>query len=151
VGFDVHTAANMKMWAFWDILLCSLIGVDPRFRGAYCLQHQGWWWRQYAPLKRQSTPTRLHGTIPQKVLIFILYNVFQTCSTSGSQLTWFTMVPSVQCCTQTSVSCYQINTCSIIGTWPVKTVIFIHFTIPSFKSIRTFTAENKELLAWYHH
>jgi hypothetical protein len=26
-------------------------------------------WRQYAPLKRRSTPTRLHGAISQKVLI----------------------------------------------------------------------------------
>jgi hypothetical protein len=35
--------ANMvtvKIRAFWDIVLCSL-GVDRRFRGAYCLHHQG--------------------------------------------------------------------------------------------------------------
>jgi hypothetical protein len=35
--------ANMvtvKIRAFWDIALCSL-GVDRRFRGAYCLHHQG--------------------------------------------------------------------------------------------------------------
>jgi hypothetical protein len=31
-----------------------------------------WCWRQYAPLKRRSTPTRLHGTTSQKDLIFIL-------------------------------------------------------------------------------
>jgi hypothetical protein len=27
---------------FWDILPCKMI-VDRRFRGAYCLHHQGWW------------------------------------------------------------------------------------------------------------
>jgi hypothetical protein len=30
------------------------------------------WWRQYKPLKRRSTPTRLHDTTSQKTLIFIL-------------------------------------------------------------------------------
>jgi hypothetical protein len=29
------------MTAFWDIALCSLFGVDRRFRGEYCLHHQG--------------------------------------------------------------------------------------------------------------
>jgi hypothetical protein len=27
-----------------------------------------WWWRQYAPLKRRSTSTRLHGTKSQKAV-----------------------------------------------------------------------------------
>jgi hypothetical protein len=35
---------------FWDILPCKMI-VDQRFRGAYCLHHQG----QRQPLKGQST------------------------------------------------------------------------------------------------
>jgi hypothetical protein len=26
---------------FWDVLPCKMI-VDRRFRGAYCLHHQGW-------------------------------------------------------------------------------------------------------------
>jgi hypothetical protein len=34
------TAASMKIRAFWDVVPCSL-GVDRRFRGAYCLHHQG--------------------------------------------------------------------------------------------------------------
>jgi hypothetical protein len=28
----------MKMIAFWDIALCSLVGVDRHFRGVYCLK-----------------------------------------------------------------------------------------------------------------
>jgi hypothetical protein len=32
-----------------------------------------WWWRHYALLKRRSSPTRLHGAVSQKVLIFIIY------------------------------------------------------------------------------
>jgi len=28
------------MRAFWDIAPCSLVGVDWRFRGAYCLHHR---------------------------------------------------------------------------------------------------------------
>jgi hypothetical protein len=38
--FQVLTAAIKKIKALWDIELCSL-GVDRRFRGAYCLRHQG--------------------------------------------------------------------------------------------------------------
>jgi hypothetical protein len=30
------------------------------------------WWRQYRPLKHQSTSTRLHNTTSQKTVIFIL-------------------------------------------------------------------------------
>jgi hypothetical protein len=36
-----------KIIAFWDVAPCSLVGLDRRFRGAYCLN----WRRQYAPLK----------------------------------------------------------------------------------------------------
>jgi hypothetical protein len=31
-----------------------------------------WWWRQYTPLKRRSTSTRLHDAIYQKAVTFIL-------------------------------------------------------------------------------
>jgi hypothetical protein len=41
VAFQVLTAASMKMIAFTEIALCSLVEVDRRFRGAYCLHHQG--------------------------------------------------------------------------------------------------------------
>jgi hypothetical protein len=41
VRFQVLTAASMKIGALWDIAPCSLVGVDRRFRGAYCLNHQG--------------------------------------------------------------------------------------------------------------
>jgi hypothetical protein len=40
--FKVLTAASMKFRiVFWDVLLCKII-VDRRFRGTYCLHHQGW-------------------------------------------------------------------------------------------------------------
>jgi uncharacterized membrane protein (DUF485 family) len=41
VGFQVLTAANMKFRVFWDVALCSHVEVDRRFKGAYCLHHQG--------------------------------------------------------------------------------------------------------------
>jgi hypothetical protein len=31
---------SKKMRAFWGIAPCSLLGVDRRFRGEYCLNHQ---------------------------------------------------------------------------------------------------------------
>jgi hypothetical protein len=41
VRFQVLTAASMKFRVFLDVLPCSRVGVDRRFRGAYCLHHQG--------------------------------------------------------------------------------------------------------------
>jgi hypothetical protein len=38
--FQILTTANMKMAAFW-ILRRGLVGVNQRFRGTYCLHHQG--------------------------------------------------------------------------------------------------------------
>jgi hypothetical protein len=52
VGF--WKAVLLDMRAFWDVAPCSL-GVDWRFRGVYCLPSP-WWWRQFAPVKRQYTP-----------------------------------------------------------------------------------------------
>jgi hypothetical protein len=41
VRFQVLTAASMMFRVVsWDILPCKMI-VDRRFRGAYCLHHQG--------------------------------------------------------------------------------------------------------------
>jgi hypothetical protein len=42
----------------------------------FCYEfHQGWWWRQYAPLKRRSTFI-LHGSITQKTTL----NMIKICS-----------------------------------------------------------------------
>jgi hypothetical protein len=41
LGFCVKTRNIMFRVVFWDILPCKMI-VDRRFRGAYCLHHQGW-------------------------------------------------------------------------------------------------------------
>jgi hypothetical protein len=30
---------SMKMIVFWDVVPCSLVDIDRRFRGAYCLHH----------------------------------------------------------------------------------------------------------------
>jgi hypothetical protein len=60
----VRQRETAKMIAFWDTELCSLVEVDRRFRGAYCLRQQsdeqaarGWSvpsrWRQYSPQPRR--------------------------------------------------------------------------------------------------
>jgi hypothetical protein len=41
VRFQVLTEASMKFTVFWDVAPCSHVEVDRRFRGAYCLHHQG--------------------------------------------------------------------------------------------------------------
>jgi hypothetical protein len=69
------------MTAFWDIESYILVKGGRRFRGAYCLHHQGgdwglqWWWRQYASLKRRSTSTSLRDLVSQKVFVFLLDDV----------------------------------------------------------------------------
>jgi hypothetical protein len=39
--FQIPTAANMKMTAFWDIAPCSFVEEERRFREVYYLHHQG--------------------------------------------------------------------------------------------------------------
>jgi hypothetical protein len=39
VRFQVLTAASMKITVFRDIVPCSPVEVNRRFRGTYCLQH----------------------------------------------------------------------------------------------------------------
>jgi hypothetical protein len=40
-GNNSEHTTFMKIRAFWDVSPCSLIGVDRRFRRAYCLHHKG--------------------------------------------------------------------------------------------------------------
>jgi hypothetical protein len=62
----------MKMRDFWDVALCSLVEIDRRLRDVYCLYHQGLGIRLDAPLKRLSTSTRLHSSISQKAVVFMI-------------------------------------------------------------------------------
>jgi hypothetical protein len=68
IAFDLQVNAEkimyMRITALWHIAPCSLAEVDRRFRDAYYLHH---------PLKRRSTPTRLHVAISQKAVIFWKY------------------------------------------------------------------------------
>jgi hypothetical protein len=56
------------MTVFWDIAPRSLVEVDRRFK--MCSVSIITAMRQYAPLKRQCTSTRLRGAISQKAVIF---------------------------------------------------------------------------------
>jgi hypothetical protein len=40
VGFEVLTAASMKMPVFWVVAPCNLVEVYQRFRGTFCLHLQ---------------------------------------------------------------------------------------------------------------
>jgi hypothetical protein len=41
VRFQAVTVASMKMAVFWVVAPCNLVEVHRRFRGAWCLHHQG--------------------------------------------------------------------------------------------------------------
>jgi hypothetical protein len=55
----------MKMAVFWDVAPCSLVEIGQRFRGAYCLHHQG---DEYQTARRN---------ISQKTVIFVLTTLVQ--------------------------------------------------------------------------
>jgi hypothetical protein len=40
VRYQVLTAVGMKIIALWDRVLCSLVDVDRRLGGAYCLHNK---------------------------------------------------------------------------------------------------------------
>jgi hypothetical protein len=67
--FQVLTATRIKTTVFWDVAPCSLVETDRRFRGAFCLHHQGRrpdYGGSKHLLKRRSISTRLHGATSQK-------------------------------------------------------------------------------------
>jgi hypothetical protein len=64
--FKVLTVMSMKMDVFWEVALYSLVDIDRRFRGAYCLFHQ-----DYESLRVME----LQGATSQKTAIFILVAV----------------------------------------------------------------------------
>jgi hypothetical protein len=59
------------MTAFLHVASCTLVEIDRRFKGAYCLHHRG----DNSPFKRRSVSTRLHGAIFKKTAIFIRFAV----------------------------------------------------------------------------
>jgi hypothetical protein len=64
---------NMKMTAFWDILPCSLVEVDLRFRGAYCFETT----QRYIP-KSCHFHTHHHENLKSRILnnMFAMYVYF---------------------------------------------------------------------------
>jgi hypothetical protein len=39
--YQVLTETSMNVAVFWNVALCSLVDIDRRFRGSYCLHLQG--------------------------------------------------------------------------------------------------------------
>jgi hypothetical protein len=66
----LETPMYMFRIVFWDVLPCKMI-VHRRFRGAYCLHHQG------SSLKRRSTII-LHGSTSQKTILNIILAAVRT-------------------------------------------------------------------------
>jgi hypothetical protein len=74
-----NTVTRLKMAALWDVAPRSLVAVDRRFGGAYCLHNRRDEWvthrlmmeAQFASLKRRSASRRLHSAIFKKAATFI--------------------------------------------------------------------------------
>jgi hypothetical protein len=53
----ILTATSIKMTVYWDVVPCSLVEIDRRFRGACCLSHQGD--RRYLSVTKGTTERSL--------------------------------------------------------------------------------------------
>jgi hypothetical protein len=53
--FQVFTAARMKITVFWDLVPCSIVEIDRRFRGAYCFHHHGALMMARCPRRQSSS------------------------------------------------------------------------------------------------
>jgi hypothetical protein len=72
--------SRRRVWrwqtALWDIAPCSLVEVDRRFKGAYCLHYQG---DDNGPVMAVHTSgTSVYFSETQKVVIFIMSIVKDT-------------------------------------------------------------------------
>jgi hypothetical protein len=74
VRFLVLTVTSMKMRAFRDIEPCTLVEVERRFKGAYCLYHQDDEWccdEAERISETSSVSMSLHTALSQKAVNFI--------------------------------------------------------------------------------
>jgi hypothetical protein len=74
--FQVLTAVSMNMTVFWDVAPCSLVEIDRRFRGAYCLYHQG----RVEAVSTSETSVNLYKATRRNILERRLLKVFHFCS-----------------------------------------------------------------------
>jgi hypothetical protein len=72
--FQVLTAASINITAFWDIAPCSFVNVDRRFRGAYCLHHQG-------PDDRDSKHSNYTVTVTDSIIRALMTDTVSTVTT----------------------------------------------------------------------
>jgi hypothetical protein len=68
IGLLPHLIITYFLIGLANFHLVQLISQQKLLFTAYSLP---WWWRQFAPLKCQSTSMRLHGVVSQEAVIFI--------------------------------------------------------------------------------
>jgi hypothetical protein len=63
---------TLRMAVFLDVVLCSLVDTDQRFKGAYCLHLQGDESLMMKAVNSSETSVniRLHGATSQKIAFF---------------------------------------------------------------------------------
>jgi hypothetical protein len=101
--YQTNSTQSQHMCALTQGTDDDLIEIKTRpIQVMYCWIHLSpWWWRQYAPLKRRSTPTRLHGVVSQKAFIFSLVDVrFQVLTVASMK---FRVFCDVAACSQTDL------------------------------------------------
>jgi hypothetical protein len=89
IRWDLRFLRKMKMTVIWDVVLCSLVDIDRRFGGNYCLQHQGmlfWNVGQYLKDYTVQHPEDSHLLIsPRDLFASDISHLFHQCYMSSSK------------------------------------------------------------------
>jgi hypothetical protein len=86
--FYVLTTASMKMKALCDMAPCSLVEVDRRFRGAYCLHYHPHYHGCNWFIMRQNVLTRAQTLRIYKVMEFVSFQVLTAASMKFRIVFW---------------------------------------------------------------
>jgi hypothetical protein len=85
-------AASMKITVFWDVAPCSLVKIDRRFRGAYCLHFRS---HRSDGEDRYLHVHESYGRIWNDVVVAYLKVLFS--HSPGSIITLFSDAVSITC------------------------------------------------------
>jgi hypothetical protein len=79
----------MKIGALWDVEPCSLVRVDRRFKGAYCLHHQD------SLIMALAVSSR---TLTAETRVCVLVNPCEICGGQSGSGTGFFLISSILPC-----------------------------------------------------
>jgi hypothetical protein len=110
-----------EVWSRWSRPTFQRCGLHPS---------SGRWRRQYAPLKRRSTSTRLHGSISQKAVIFRFKLSVHSAKTklASDRPTLLVLLPSRLSFIRLPLSRRSIELAAVRGSFPIADLGMVRST-----------------------